>query len=141
MKIEHVLLAEGVAADIRGALTIVGFNQRVINTPSLPFNFRQTLVVTLTDEAEGDQQAQSAQISVSLTSPEGTAAFAFTQMVQIPVKPGKGVPVLTNIAIDVPFSGVSYGNYKVKVSWQQAGEANEERVIDVFVVNPADLGN
>ncbi|MFE6091182.1 hypothetical protein ACFQ7M_04235 [Streptomyces massasporeus] len=138
MNIDYVLLAEGVTADIRGAMTLVGYNQRVVNSPTLPFSFKQTLVVSLSGEMTKGAQAQ---LSVNLNTPEGGSAFAFTQPVQVPSPTLKGIPASTNIAMDIPFTGVSYGAYKLKVAWREAGQEAEERELELFVVNPAELTN
>ncbi|MGW2333974.1 DUF6941 family protein [Streptomyces sp. NPDC001685] len=138
MKIDHVLLAEGVVGDIRGALTLVGYNQRVINSPNLPFSFKQTLVVSLTGKAD---ESVSAQLTINLVTPEGGSVFAFTQNVQMTAPGSKIAPSITNIAMDIPFSGVSYGVYRLNVLWRQVGEDVDEREIEVFIVDPADAGS
>ncbi|MFF7521169.1 DUF6941 family protein [Streptomyces pseudovenezuelae] len=135
MNIDAALLAEGATGDIRGAITLVGYNQRVVNAPTLPFSFKLTLVVSLSGETE---KASQAQISVNLESPEGESAFAFSQPVQLPASTVKGVPSFTNIAMDIPFTGVSYGVYRLTASWREAGQEAQDREIEVFVVNPAE---
>jgi hypothetical protein len=134
VEIENVLLAEAAVADIRGAMTLVGYNQRVVNSPNLPFSFKQTLIITLRGEVETGSHAQ---LSVNLTSPEGDSAFAFAQQVPIPPPASKGVPSFINIAMDIPFSGNSYGTYSLKVTWREMGQESQGRDIDIFVLDPA----
>ncbi|MEU5999072.1 hypothetical protein ABZ837_14730 [Streptomyces sp. NPDC047197] len=134
MKIDNILLAEGVTGDIRGAMTLVGYNQRVVKVPSLPFSFKQVLVVSLRGEVENSSPAQ---LSVNLVPPEGGSAFAFTQQVQLPTPTAKDVPSFTNIAMDIPFAGISYGLYEIKVSWREVGQDPQDRGMDIFVLDPA----
>jgi hypothetical protein len=53
MNTDLLVLAEGVTADARGALTLVGVNQRAIVAASMPFSVKQKVVISLTTRRRG----------------------------------------------------------------------------------------
>jgi hypothetical protein len=143
VKIENAFLVEGVALDIRGAMTLVGFNQRVVAPPSLPSAFRQTLMLSLIDEVGPEAVPEGSiagQLGLTLVDPGGVTAFAFTQGVPLQPKQRPELPTYTNIAIEIPFSCNSYGVYALTIKWHLAGADVEERQIDVLVLDPQDAG-
>ncbi|MFJ9900164.1 hypothetical protein ACIQPR_43230 [Streptomyces sp. NPDC091280] len=138
MRVEHVLLTEGVGADIRNAMTLIGFNQRVINAHAVPFSFRQTLVIGLIDDSEDDGVAPSGQLAINLVNPQGVAVFALNQAIQLNQRSRKDVPGFTNIAMDVQFSGSVRGRYTLQLTWQDAVGEAEKHEISVYVVDAAE---
>ncbi|MFJ8626254.1 hypothetical protein ACIRD3_25925 [Kitasatospora sp. NPDC093550] len=138
MKIDHVILAEGAAADLRGALTLVGVNQRVVNAPSLPFSFKQSLAITFTSgpASTANEAAQNGQLSVAVTGPGGDTTFAVSTAIPIAPSARKDAPSIGHILLELPISGTSHGTYRVSVTWEAPEDDRDTRNIDLYVVAP-----
>lgn len=135
MKIDHVVLAEGAAADVRGALTLVGFNQRVINVPAIPFTFKQVLIVSFV--VMPGEEPSAGTISVTLLTPSGGTGFALTHPIPAAVQPAKDVPAIGNLALELPITGDEPGTYEVHVTWQAPNKQPESRQIPIYVNSAA----
>jgi hypothetical protein len=145
VRIESAILAEGVVADIRGAMTIVGFNQRVVGAPNLPFGFRQTLVLTLIEDPEPDGQAdvslgRDGLLTVRVLDPAGAVRFSASQLIPASGRRVLNVPAIANVALEIPISGETHGVYKVQVEWKSPSGDEESRDIPITVLSSGELG-
>lgn len=143
MRCDLFVLAEGVTADARGALTLVGVNQRVIVAGSLPFSVRQKVVISLTDETQGPlgqafEDFPNGDLSALVTDPAGTRQFVINQSFKVPKEnPPEGLPKIANIIADIVISGTTYGEYTARVSFRTTDGDEEAREFPIYVVPAA----
>ncbi|MGV9282335.1 hypothetical protein [Streptomyces sp. NPDC003730] len=143
MRIDSVLLAEGVTNDARGAFTAVGVNQKIISSAVLPFAVKQNLVLVFTDEAEDSEfsapEGKDFSVSVRLFDPEGQASFAVSQPLPKVGKSWVDLPALLNLVVEVPVSGSRYGRYSLEAALLEKGVVKEKKVITLFVTPSLNL--
>lgn len=140
MRCDLFVLAEGVTADARGALTMVGVNQRVIVAGSLPFSVRQKIVISLTDEMQGPhghdfEELPDGDLSIRVTDPSGDPQFAISQGFKMPQEnlPEQG-PKIANIVADVVVSGTTFGEYTVAATFRTADGGEVAKNFPIYVV-------
>jgi hypothetical protein len=140
MRVESAFLAEGVTSDIRGAMGLVGFNQRVLGANVLPFSFRQTLVVSLIHEAEAPDvtAAKPGLLTIQFLDPEGGLSFAATQAIPGQEHRNPSLPIFTNFAIELPLSGRLHGKYTLVVNWECDGEF-QKLELPLLILSKEDL--
>jgi len=142
MKCDLFVLAEGVTNDARGALTLVGINQRVISPAALPFRATFKAVVGITDEIDGPdgpdfEVLPDGELRVRVIDPSGTSQFAVSQIFKMPQeKPQDKIPTVVNIIADVVVSGDSYGTYSADIAYRFADGEEESRRFYIYVVPP-----
>lgn len=143
MKCDIFALAEGVASDARGALTLVGVNQRAISVNSLPFRVTQKVVLGFTDESADSlghlsDEALSGELSISVTDPAGNSQFTINQSFQIPKvpKPWTEIPQFSYIVADMIVSGTTHGVYTADISYRRVSGEVEDRKFALYIVPP-----
>jgi hypothetical protein len=135
-------LAEGVVADIRGALTLVGINQRVLAPTILPFVIKQRLVVVISDEipeSKGSEfgQAPDGVVSIQVFDPAGEDIFLAREVIKLPAeKKWEDLPLVVNMIMDVDVRGASYGVYLIEVTYTPADSVEVTRRFPIYVVEP-----
>ncbi|TRO64776.1 hypothetical protein [Streptomyces sp. IB201691-2A2] len=143
MRIDSVLLAEGIATDARGAFTAVGVNQKIISSAALPFAVKQNLVLIFTDESDESEftspEGKDFSVSVRLLDPDGQASFAVSQPLPKVKKSWVDLPSLMNLVVEVSVSGNRYGKYSLVAALQEKGVDQEKKVITLFVTPALDL--
>jgi hypothetical protein len=139
MRVEQIFLAEAAVTDSRGALALIGVNQRVLVIPAMPFSIGLRCVVTLTDEVAGtigrefDRQTNG-NISVGVVDPEGRTTFSVTQMVGGPEKRFADLPTILNAISDLSITGTSYGIYGVQINFSAVDGGAQEQTIPIYVI-------
>ena len=149
MKCDIFVLVEGAANDARGALTLVGVNQRAISVDSLPFRITQKVVIGFTDESPGSpgifsDETPSGDLSINVQDPAGKSQFTINQTFKIPrpPKPRPDVPQFSYIVADVVISGASHGIYTAEVSYRcVSGEVESRKFILYIVPFPSSISD
>jgi hypothetical protein len=149
MKCDIFVLAEGVTNDARGALTLVGVNQRAISVDSLPFRITQKVVIGFTDESPESpglfsDEPPSGDLTINVRDSGGNSQFTINQSFKIPQppKPRPDVPQFSYIVADVVISGASHGIYIADVSYRCLSGEVETRQFAVYIVRfPASTSN
>jgi hypothetical protein len=141
MKCDIFVLAEGVTNDARGALTLVGVNQRAVSVNSLPFHVIQKVVIGFTDESPESpglflDGTPSGDLSIRVQDPTGNSQFAINQSFQIPnpLKPQADLPQFSYIVADVVISGDLPGTYIAEVSYRCISGEVEIRKFPLYIV-------
>lgn len=141
MKCDIFALAEGVTNDARGALTLVGLNQRAISVDSLPFRITQKVVIGFTDESSQSpgtisDETPSGDLSIDVQDPAGKSQFNLNQSFKIPrvPKPRPDVPQFSYIVADVVISGESHGIYTAEVSYRCVTGEVESRKFTLYIL-------
>lgn len=138
MRIEWILLAEGITYDSRGALAAVGLNQNVFAANALPANTKRAVIVRLTDPPENRtvhfRYAVVAASGQILSAQEGAIEFGERRLLDLPA------------ALDVPaefaLSLSEYGEHRIEFEVSDR-EANETLFVHVplYVIEASKLGN
>jgi hypothetical protein len=142
MRLDLVVLAEAATNDTRGALALIGVNQRVVVPTALPFSLKQRVVMMFSDDAgetpgEGFDEVLDGDISIKVFDPSDVQRFAWNQELKLPTeKRWVDLPLIANIIVDVDLSGDSYGVYIVEVSFKSADSREDVRRFPVYVVGP-----
>src|SRR5215469_15336594 len=78
MRLEWVLLAEGVGTNSAGAVTAISINQNVFATQSLPATTKRVILAHFAGEVEetAGLAGKEVTVSVQVLSPSGEAVFA-----------------------------------------------------------------
>lgn len=93
IQLEWFGLAEGSTEDSRGALTLVGVNQNIIQAREFPVNVkRQFVILTGEDEGFEDLTDRRIHVTVEVTSPSGELVASAKQVVNIHGKRRKEIP-------------------------------------------------
>jgi hypothetical protein len=140
MRVEYVLVAEAATNDLRGALALIGVNQRALIGPKLPFNAQLRVVIMLTDETDeaegqGFEESRNAQLSINVIDPEGDSRSAWNEPVNLPTeKRWVDLPMLANVIVDVPIRGNAYGIYLIEVRYTPSDDEEQKKRIPLYVV-------
>ncbi|MEU6515132.1 hypothetical protein [Streptomyces sp. NPDC046978] len=145
MRIDSILLAEGITPDARGALAAVGINQKIISSAVLPFAVKQSLVLIFTDESTDasfeEPEGKDFAVSIRVFDPAGQPTFAVSQPLPKVKKAWIDLPSLMNLVVEVSMSGSSYGRYVLEASLQENGVECEKRAITLFVTPALDASS
>jgi hypothetical protein len=144
MGFDVIVLAEAAAVDARGALTLIGVNQRVLAPATIPFNIKQRLIGTLTDElpesaGHGFGEIPDGIVSVRVINPEGDTTFSASEEVALPPSAKKrwaDLPLTANLIVEIDIKGDSYGVYVVEVTYKPIDSAEKTRRIPLYIVAP-----
>lgn len=116
MRLDGVVLCEGVGQDARGAFTFIAVNQNVLVAESLPHVEKRTVVVLLSEDRPSDRPLTnpSGTASFRVLSPTGTIAFAITQ--QVPPLQRRWSDIAANLilAADVLVQAPEFGEYRIQ---------------------------
>ncbi len=116
MKLDGVLLCEGVGQDARGAFTFIAVHQNVLVAESLPHLEKRTFVVLLSEDRPNDRQLEklSGTASFRVLNPDGTVAFAITQQVPPVQKRWSDLAANLILAADVLVQAPEFGEYRIQ---------------------------
>lgn len=137
LKLDWLGLADGTVLDSRQALTIVGFNQNVVSTDTLPTKWTSQLLVMIVEEEPApveDPGKLEGYVHVSISDPQGKEIGSVSQSVS-GVRKISNVPVAVMMAILVAFDISSYGRYDVTASFGASSEdENQESLVKSLYV-------
>lgn len=140
MKFDLVALAEGATTDARGALALVGMNQRVVSPPTFPAQLKQTIAVLITDETEdGFAEDSAAELEVQLVDVAASTQprFALTVGLASSPKPWSDLPQFRNFVTDIPFVAEHPGVYELRVVLRTGNEQLDSALRRIYVTDPA----
>lgn len=141
MRVEWVILAEGLGQDSKGAITAIGLNQNVLVAPSFPVSTKRAVVAHLVDYQQHLKVGDKINLRFSATSPSGKVIAA--QSVQAAIgqpPPWPDLPANADMPAEMILTFYEYGTHRIEVSVQSTGV--EEEItggLDFYVVKPSDL--
>lgn len=142
MALDFLMLVEAAVNDGRGALALVGVNQRVIAPTTLPFNIKQRLIMAFSDEMPDSSGQEFGDIpggvvSIRVLDPAGSATFATSEEIKLPVeKRWLDLPLVANVIMDVDIKGDSYGVYIVEVTHKPSDSGELTRRFPLYIAHP-----
>jgi hypothetical protein len=141
MTFDVLTLAEGAVNDGRGALTLVGVNQRVLAPSAFPFLIKQRLVIILSDEVLGSigefGHVPDGLVSVQVLDPDGSITFSLSEEIKVPSnKRWLDLPLVVNLIMDVDIKGDICGVYVVEVKYVPTNSDELTHHLPLYVVQP-----
>jgi hypothetical protein len=138
MKVEWILLAEGLGQDAKGAITAIGINQNVLASATLPAVTKRAAVAHLiTDQAEVGAGGNLS-IRFSVTSPSGKVITATTAQATIGPTRWPDLPVTFDFPVELVVTYTEYGRYYFEVTVQSGDSPETSGRTEFYVVNDSD---
>ncbi|GAA1956005.1 hypothetical protein GCM10009798_14160 [Nocardioides panacihumi] len=144
MRIEWVLLAEGLTQDARGAWTAVGLNQNVFATDTFPAHTKRAVVTRLADLDEHQQL----HFRYAVVAPSGRTLVAQESDLQLGDRRLPTLPASLDVPGEFVLSVTEYGEHRIECEVSNRG--SNEIVLDyvsiyvvetkAFLTEPADRG-
>lgn len=141
MTFSVLALAEGAVNDARGALALVGVDQRVLAPSAFPFNIRQRVILILSDEIPGVigdfGNAPGGTVALQVLDPSGSITFSVNEEIKVPAnKRWLDLPLVVNLIMDVDIKGDSYGVYVIEVKYTPTDSDEMTHRLPLYVVEP-----
>lgn len=134
MKIEWMVLAEGLAQDSKGAFSLIGLNQNLMFADKLPTQTKRAVVVHLTGSStDAAVEMGSASFTFALKSPEGATLIAQSGQIQGADFPFPDLPATADIPFDVVAPIPEYGTYLIQFDIRFATGETESSGIQFYV--------
>ena len=137
MKMEWILLAEGLGQDAKGAITAIGLNQNILAAPSLPATTKRAVVAHLVADDEPLETGDKITLRFSVTSPSGQVVAAQTAQATVGPVLWPDLPAISDLPVDMVLTFNEYGTHRFEVAVQTTGGEELEGQIDFYVVAPA----
>lgn len=138
MKVEWILLAEGLGQDAKGAITVIGLNQNVLGAPSLPVTTKRAVVAHFVADKGSLAPGDKLTLRFSVTSPSGKVIAAQTAQATIGQLPWPDLPASSDLPVELGLTFYEYGTHRFEVAVQTADGQEVTGQIDFYVVTPTD---
>jgi hypothetical protein len=138
MKVEWMLLAEGLGQDAKGAITAIGIDQNVLASPVLPTTTKRALVTHLTAEQDEVRTGDKLTLRFSVTSPSGKVIAATTTQATVGSFPWPELPTFLDFPAELVVTFNEYGTHYFEVAVQAGDSAETSGRVDFYVINPPD---
>ena len=118
MKLESLVLAEGMGQDANGAYTLIGVNQNVFSPQSLPAGTKRAVLAYFVEEPGENLEwaGKSAEVSFTVTSPTGKVLAAQTGQLSFGEKNFADVPVALQLPNEIILQVREYGDHRIAVA-------------------------
>ena len=133
MRIESIVLAEGLGQDSRGALTAIGLSQNVYIAESLPATTKRAVVVHMTECAEGESLA----FTFTVKDPSGKVNSAQSGEVRLGKALFRDLPVGADLPVETAITFTSMGTYTIGIEVRQSDGTTHNASVPLHVVEPA----
>jgi hypothetical protein len=119
LTVDFVGLAEGLAVDLRGGLTLVGFHPPVLLVEKFPMQVTPTLVIVIGDDETPElilQPGRSADFQVRVVGPNDEVLFFVEQRAPIQARRWERLPMRLQLLAQVPVNVGKPGEYRFLAS-------------------------
>lgn len=141
MKVEWILIADGIGQDSRGAVTAIAINQNVIIAPTLPDVAKRAVVAHITEAPGVIKRGDKINVSFRVISPSGDILAAQSGQVTVGQIIFPDLPVTTDLPMEFSMSLSEYGTHKIEIRVDLAGREHSEGAIELFVTEPPKAGS
>jgi hypothetical protein len=138
LRVEWLGLAEGSTQDSRGALALVGVNQNIIQTPSLPHTMKEPFVLHVADD-DGNILTEGTDVTVDfrVESPTGTILSAVRSAAKLSQKSFSSVPaVYLQFVAESLLRFEEYGMYTVRCTVETVDGHSTSEEKRLYVIEP-----
>jgi hypothetical protein len=136
VNLQWALMAEGVTADARGALTVVGVSQTALVAPALPAQAKRAIVALITGENKEFVPGRQFTFSVSVTGPSGKTLSGLSGAGALPPLVYPDLPAALNVAAEAAFTVTEYGKHVIKLVVQIGEDSELEAEMDFYAAKP-----
>lgn len=137
MKLEYILLAEGLGQDSKGAITAIGLNQNVFATASFPATTKRAVIAHLVHDGKPLQPGDKITLRFTVTSPSGKMIAAQTAQATVGQIAWPDLPVTSDLPAEMLLTLNEYGTYRFEVAVQMPDGEEMTGQIEFYVVVPA----
>jgi hypothetical protein len=137
MKIDWILLAEGLGQDSKGAITAIGLNQNLFAATSLPATTKRAVLAHLVADGQPLKQGEKITIRFSVTNPSGDVITAQTAQATVGQRPWPDLPVTSDLSAEMVLALNEYGTYQIEVGVQIPDAEEIKGGVDFYVVRPS----
>jgi hypothetical protein len=139
MKLEWILLAEGIGQDARGAITMIGLNQNVLVAPALPALTKRALMAHLVDDDQPLKEGDVINFKLKAVSPTDEV---------ISVQSGQGViaptiwpdlPHMLDFPMEMILNCQEYGTYRIEFEMKFPDGKTSQETVSLYVRQPPSL--
>lgn len=137
MRLDWMILAEGLGQDSRGAITIIGVNQNVFETPLLPGVTKRAVLVHFVDDDRDLKIGDQLNFRVRVVSPSEEVINA--QGAQATVGPSRwpDLPLSIDFPIEIVMNCPEYGSYRIELDAQFPEGVTLKGSVILYVVEPS----
>jgi hypothetical protein len=134
MKFGWVALAEGIGADAKGSITLIGMNQNVFVTRSVPASTKRAIMAHMV-EADLTPGA-TVTVSFNITSPSGQVLAAQTANVVTGDRQWKDLPATIDVPAEFVINTTEFGEHKITVELKLPDGGSLSEQVSVYVIEP-----
>jgi hypothetical protein len=116
MKLEWVLLAEGIGQDAKGAATLIGLNQNVLMAP-LPATTKRVVVahIVFDDDELNEPNGAELQFFVRVEGPSGDVLNAISGRGEVAGRQWPDLPAVLDVPAELVVTADEYGPHEMIV--------------------------
>lgn len=116
MKLEWVLLAEGLGQDSRGAVTAIGINQNVLVVQKLPATTKRAIIAHIIDEDNSLNSGDKLSFRFRVISPSGETVSTQGGQILLGERLHPDFPLAVDMPVEVIFDVAEYGRYRLTMA-------------------------
>jgi hypothetical protein len=135
MRIEWIILAEGLGSASNGAVTAIGVNQNLIVAPSLPVMTKRAIMVHLTADDDRFTNAELG-LAIKVLSPSGQVVAAQTSSAKTGAPPWPDLPATFDVFAEFPMRLAEYGAYVTDIEVTAPDGAQAQAQASFYVRAP-----
>lgn len=136
MKIEWILLAEGIGQDARPATTVIGLNQNVLVAPSLPASTKRVVIAHLVADDKPWNPGDKVTVRFSVMSPSSQVIAAQTAQATVVEQAWPGLPASTDLPAELLLTISEYGVHRFEVNVQPPTGEEMKGEVNLYVISP-----
>jgi len=137
MKLEWIVLCEGLGQSASGAFTLIGVNQNVFAAPTLPAVTKRAILAHIS-VPNADAFVGNLSFGLQIVAPNGQVILATTGTLPIRDLPVlfPELPVTLDIPAEAPINITEYGGYKIRLEAEGPGDTHISGEVLLYVVAP-----
>ena len=133
MKLEWVILAEGLGQDSKGAVTAIGLNQNILISPTLPASTKRAVLAHFVEDGTSLSAGQQFTFRISFISPSGKVISAQTGSAPLIVPPWADLPIAIDMPAEMMLNCSEYGTHRIEVSMELPDGDEIKGHVDFYV--------
>jgi hypothetical protein len=135
VKIEWIIIAEGIGSASNGAITAIGLNQVLIVAPSLPVTTKRAVMVHLVLDDDSLTNVELG-LAIKVLSPSGQVLAAQTAPAIVGTPQWADLPITYDIFSEFPMRLSEYGTYVVNVEITRPDGSSTKGQANFYVREP-----
>ena len=140
MKLEWVILAEGLGQDAKGAITAIGLNQNLFIAPTLPSVTKRAIFAHFTEDPTNVEPGRQVTFTTSFISPSGKVIASQTGSVQLATPIWPNLPTTIDLPAEMFLNCTEYGAHKLEVRMRLPDDEEIVGSVDLHVRQEAAQG-